>query len=275
MKITKRSFLSPLFLLFALSLILVNCDSGGSQYNSNSRGNYTYVEEGLDKVIKQHRDKRDFTILLYDMNYEGGKYVHQYQTLYPSTASDSLFEEEISPWYEVSPTFFQQNENNLGMELASRKDGIMSKEVAPAGYSQYVGNEQYGRWQQRDGGSFWEFYGKYALLSSVFNMFTMPARYSYWNDYDRYYRGRQPYYGGGYYGTTSYTSNTKRGKSSTWGKQPSSFKQQVRSRVSQSTSAIKNSNRNRTSNSNRTTRSSNRYNSGGSSSRSRGGGGGK
>lgn len=267
MKITKRLFSSPFLLLLALSWSLVNCDSGGS------RSSYTYVEEGLDKVIKQHRDKQDFTILLYDMNYENGKYVHQYQTLYPMSNTDSLFENEVSPWHEVSAAFFQQNENNLGMELASKKNGVIQKEVAPAGYSQYVGNEQYGRWVQRDGGSFWEFYGKYALLSSVFNMFAMPARYSYWNDYDRYYRGRDPYYGGGYYGTRSYTSNTDRGKSSTWGKQPSSFKQQVRSRVSQSSSTT--NSRNRTSTSSRTTRSSNRYNSGGSSSRGRGGGGGK
>lgn len=241
-----------LFVCSSFLLTLSSCSSGSG---------YRYVEEGLDKVIKQYREVPNYTILLYDMNYQNNQYVHKYQVLLQG--KDTSFNETLTDWLEVSPTFFQKNEGNLGMELASKKDGKLTKEVAPAGYSQYVGSERYGQWVQRDGGSFWEFYGKYALLSSVFNMFSRPAYYSSWNTYDRDYRGRStPYYGtGGYYGTGSYV-NTSSGKNTTWGKQPSSFKQKVRSQVNQSVSSSKRSSR--------TSRSSSRYSR--SSSRSRSGG---
>jgi len=247
-----KTNISPLyFLCFGALLALSGCFGGG----------YEYQEEGLDKVIKQHREEPNFTVLLYDMNYENGDYLHKYQLLIPEySGQDTSFRDEITPWYEVSPSYFQKHEQNLGMEMAVKEDGVVDKNVAPAGYNQYVGNEKYGRWEQRSGGSFWEFYGKYALLSSVFNMATMPARYSYYDTWNDSYRGRRPYYGpNDYYGTRRYTS-TSAGRNTTWGRQPSSFKQRVRQQVRQSSSR-------------RTSRSSNRYSR--SRSRSRSGGFGK
>jgi hypothetical protein len=241
----------------AVPILVGTCDR-----QNTSATSYEYSEEGLDKIIKQYREYPDFTVLLHDMDYANNDYVHKYQVLIEKP--DSTFEEETSGWLQVSPAFFQQHENNLGMEIVSKEDGVVKRDVAPAGYSQYVGNPQYGQWKQRNGGSFWEFYGKYALLSSIFNMASRPAMYDYWDTYDRRYRGTSgPYYGpGGYYGTRTYTQ-TNKGSQTSWGNKPESFKQRVRNRVSQSST--------RTNRSNRVTRSSSRYSSS-SSYRSRGGG---
>ncbi|MCF8365261.1 MAG: hypothetical protein K9H16_05740 [Bacteroidales bacterium] len=251
----KNIFYFPIKITSILAILVMmagGCSSGGG-----------YTEEGLDTVIKEYRESPDLTILLYDQNYEGNKYQHQYQVLLP--LPDSTIDARVTKFYPVSDNFFNENIDNLGMELANKKDGIVNKTVAPAGYSQYVGNPNYGRWTERNGSSFWEFYGQFAFMNSMFHMFSSPARYSYWNDYSRNYApGGRTYRGpNNYYGTDSYMkSNT--GKSTSWSKKPSSFRSDVRSRVQRSSTASKS----------KVSRSSSRYSSS-SSSRSRSGGFGK
>lgn len=251
MKRNKRFFIFSTFAAFLL-IITAGCNSG-----------YRYTEEGLDTVIKQYRDTPDYTIILYDQNYENGKYLHQYQVLIPKT--DSTFDTQVTEFLPVSDRFFNANIDHLGMEMAHKKDGIVSKNVAPAGYSQYVGNPHYGHWVQRDGNSFWAFYGKYAFMSSMFHMMATPARYGYWNDYNRNYAPYGKSYTGPnhYYGTKSYM-NSRNGKNTSWSRQSSSFRNDVRSRVQRSASTSKS----------RVSRSGSRYSSR-SGSRSRGGGFGK
>lgn len=149
----------------------------------------------------------------------------------------------------------------MGMEIvAKNEEGEVSRTASPPGYSNYVGNPQYGHWVNRGGNSFWEFYGKYALMSSLFNMAAFPVRRSYYDTYRDDYFGRRPYYGpsgsgGRMYGTgSSYTRNVK--PNTRWSRNPSSssFKQRVRNSVS---------------------RSNSRYSSSGGSMRSRSGGFGK
>lgn len=252
MKKAKHAFSIKNMLFYVLGALFIGGCTSGSRY----------AEEGLDTVIKDHREARDFTVLLYDQNYEGGKYQHQYQVILPV---DDTVESKVTAFYPVSDRFFNAHVDHLGMELANKKDGIVNKTVAPAGYSQYVGNPKYGQWTERNGNSFWEFYGKFAFMNSMFHMFSSPARYGYWNDYQRNYAPRGRAYRGpnNYYGTQSYMkSNT--GKSSTWSKKPSSFRSDVRSRVQRSSTASKS----------KVNRSSSRYSSS-SSSRSRSGGFGK
>ncbi|MTI20162.1 hypothetical protein E1176_03945 [Fulvivirga sp. RKSG066] len=197
----------------------------------------------IDNIVKSLSDKPDFSIILYDMDAEGSGsstvYKHQYKIVVPE--GDTVTARETQ-WYTVSDVFFDQNVNNMGMEIVTKKDGQLKKQVSPAGYNHYVGNEKYGRWTERNGGSFWEFYGKYAFMSSMFNMMAYPARRSYYDDYygGGYYRSGRPYYGPGgqVYGTKSYTSSGT-GKNSTWGNKPSSFKNTVRSRVSRSATNTK------------------------------------
>ena len=215
-------------------------------------------------------DLQNFSIILHDMDYDDGtdKYKHQYQIVkeQPDTVTS-----EITQWYDVTDIEFNKNIENMGMEIASKKDGVVKKVAAPPGYSNSVGNEKYGQWKTRsDGTSFWEFYGQYMFISSMFNMMSYPVSRGYYDDYGRSYRSGRSYYGpssGGksMYGTNSSYNSSK--TSSKWGSKPSSFKSSVRSKVSRSASrstAAKNS---------RTSRSSSRYSS--SSSRSRSGGYGK
>ena len=71
----------------------------------------------------------------------------------------------------------------LGMALLTKKDGTFDDVVAPPGYA-LVGDEKYGRWREdNSGGSFWEFYGKYALISSLFGGWYSPIHR---NDYRAY-----------------------------------------------------------------------------------------
>ncbi len=228
-----------------------------SRCSSSSNGNqdYAYQEEGLDKVIKQHMNDQDYTVILADMNYEDPTYYHKYQVIVPLT--DTTFDTQETEWLTVSPMFFESHKNALGMEVASKTNGVLEKSIAPAGYSQYIGNEKYGRWKERDGGSFWEFYGKYAFMSNMFHLMTYPARYGYYNNYYNSYRGRGAYYGpNGYYGTSSYSSSNA-GRNTTWGQKPQSFKDRVNSRVSRSSKTQ------RSRNSSRYSKSSTRSRSGG------------
>jgi hypothetical protein len=151
--------------------------------------------------------------------------------------------EEITDWQPVGEDFFNANLDNMGMEIAAKgTDGKVTKGVSPPGYGAYVGNEKYGQWVQRDGGSFWEFYGKFAMMNAMFNMMAFPVRRSYWNDYrGGYYGTGRGYYGPrgsdgrNTYGTNS-RYNTTTNKSSTWSSNASnnSFKQRVRTSTPQS-----------------------------------------
>ena len=187
----KRTSLIVLSLTLALFLA---CGGG----NRRTR----FIKNPTDTIIRDMPDGRVFTILLYDMNVEGNfveNFYHQYRIIQekePGVPTDS-----ITDWMEVSESYFKQHQDDMGMELASRgEDGQLNKTVGPPGYSNYVGNEKYGSWQQdSNGNSFWAFYGKFAFMNAMFNMMTYPARRSYYDDYRGNYYGRgRAYYGPGF-----------------------------------------------------------------------------
>lgn len=224
-----------------------------------------YKKNPVDELIRDMNDIPNFSIILYDMEFEENTfgsdvYRQKYQII---TTKDDEIDVEETDWKEVPRTYFESHVNDMGMEIASKVDGKLSKTTAPAGYSQFVGNSQYGQWTNRGGSSFWEFYGKYAMMSSLFNLMS-PVPRGYYNDYSSNYRNtNRPYYGSSANGGTSYgTSSTmkNRGTTSSWSKSQSAFKSSVQSRVSRSKSRATTS---------RTGRSSS------SSYRSRGGGFGK
>ncbi len=267
--------------IIVVFFIAKTCGGGNSSSTRTTSTSSTvtkksYQKSPVDNLIKELNAEQNFSIVLFDMDANEGSnnYRHQYQVIIqrPDTVLESK-----STWKNVSETFFSQNLNNMGMEIASKKDGVVTKQAVPAGYNHYVGNEKYGRWENRGGSSFWAFYGQYAFMSHMFNMGSY--RRSYYNDYRSggYYGGSRGYYGprGGspVYGTNSYTSSTS-GRNSKWGSKPSTFKDKVRSRVSRSSSTSNARTSTRTKTPTRTKRSSSRYRSS-SSSRSRSGGFGK
>ncbi len=244
----------PSYLLYFIPLLLISCRSND------------FEKSPVDELVRDMTDTPVYSIILYDMDEEGSffkDYKHQYRIIKESKEGATP-EEEITDWMPVSEDFFNRNIDNMGMEIAAKSaDGTVSKTAAPPGYSNYVGNEKYGQWQQGSNGqSFWAFYGQYALLSSLFNMGGFPARRSYYDGYRGARQAGRPYYGpttgNGQrtFGTNSqYTTTTK--PNTTWRNNPSS-------RAARSSTQ-------------RTSRAGSRYGSGSSSSRmrSRGGGFGK
>jgi predicted small lipoprotein YifL len=178
--------------LFALMMTFMLASCGGEGY----------IKYPVDEIVKQTpKDKLPLSVILYDMDVKGSRRMNKYKVI--TNVDDSTKKKEtITPWKRVSKQDFAKNYNNMGMELASKRidstgKEIVSKVPAPPGYSNYVGNKQYGQWRTNSNGeSFWSFYGKYMFLSSMFNMATYPVRRSYYSNYRRNYYGRRPYYGG-------------------------------------------------------------------------------
>ena len=215
-----------------VSVILISC------------GDEEFQKSPLDEIIRDIPRDDMFTIILYDMDVEGDflqRYFHKYQVIRDNQVEDAR--EVISDWHEVGEREFNNYVNDMGMEIASRDSaGNLSKTVAPPGYNNYVGNEKYGRWENRNGSSFWAFYGQYAFMSSMFRMGSYPVSRGYYSDWRSNYAGTSKrYYGpssGGrsYYGTSS-AYNNNRSRRSTWSSKSSSFKNNVTSRTSRSSSS--------------------------------------
>lgn len=248
-----------LIILAVLALFIQACSPGGP----------TFQKDPVDDLIKDMSEVPDFSILLYDMDFneETEQYLHQYRILKEPQGVDSILT-ETTGWLPVSSAYFNEHIEDMGMTIVTKTNGTVDKKVSPPGYNQYVGNEKYGQWQQNsDGTSFWEFYGKYALLRSVLGFGLSPIHYGGWYDYRRnYYPYGRAYYGADNgsrrFGTGgSHLSN--RSSAANWTKKDQNFKSKVRSRVQRSSSRTQRSNR-----------SGSRYRSG-SSSRGRGFGGGK
>lgn len=152
----------------------------------------------------------EYAVILEDMKEEGSLFkdhYHRYRILTGrSTGGDSLeYDTRTTDWIKVDDETYEQYRDNLGMTVLSKTpDGEVTDTAYPPGY-QYVGNERYGNWaSQPGGGSFWVFYGQYALLRNLtggFGTTTRVPRGEY-NDYLNHRRRGQPYYAGGKYGTS-------------------------------------------------------------------------
>ncbi|MEQ8768786.1 MAG: hypothetical protein RL885_33075 [Planctomycetota bacterium] len=103
-----------------------------------------------------------------------------------------------SEWQNVSASVFERHRNHLGMTLESKPKGLYDEEAqqlaAPPGYN-YVGNPHYGRWESRNGSSFWVFYGQYRLMNDLFWGGSRNISRSDWNNYDTHRRQGKTYYG--------------------------------------------------------------------------------
>lgn len=226
----KKIFLATLMLLF-----LAGC---GKEYKKPP------VD---DLITKLNNEKVPmYSIILSDMDVDGTffkDYKHKYQII---KQFDSIkIKDETTDWIEISEEVFWENENYLGMEIASKgADGKVSKAIAPAGYNNYVGNPKYGNWVNSGSGSFWQFYGQYMFLSSMMNLASGSVFRGEYDDYNRNYRNRKPYYGpmsGGSYKYGTYGSYTTKTKPASFGEKISkiksgsqSFKEKVNNKVSRS-----------------------------------------
>ena len=155
----------------------------------------------LETLKRDLKDVPTYSIVLEDMREEGTfvkNYFHRYLVVLPEESSQTQ-------WFEVPKNYYNKNIDFMGMALVTKKDGIIDNVVAPPGYSM-VGDERYGRWREdNSGNSFWEFYGKYALISSLFGGWYSPIHR---NDYHAYQRDRamgKPFFGSNkQYGSTGH-----------------------------------------------------------------------
>ncbi len=165
----------PVLLLF---LILSGC-GGGEEVPP------------VQKINKALKDFPTYSIILEDMKAEGNfskSRFHKYRVVQEDTAWST-------EWYQVSKDYYKSHENLLGMSLLSKKEGKVESDVAPPGYA-YVGDPAYGKWRDDgSGGSFWEFYGKYALISSLMGGWYSPIYRTDFDMYKKHRKSRKPFFG--------------------------------------------------------------------------------
>ncbi|MGB1041885.1 MAG: hypothetical protein ACPGU6_00695 [Tenacibaculum sp.] len=252
--------MKKLLFVLAISTVFVSCSTSTKPARKVST-------EPTEKIIRDHK-WGDFSIVLDDMRIEDEPdfmvYQHKYKIL--TLQEDSLHVKK-TPWRTVNKKYFKDHENDLGMEVASKHNGKLSRITQPVGFGWAIGNEKHGDWEEVKKDS--------TLTSSSHNSHrrwrtsgTSPffwywlgtRRSTYRNDYNRYqsnYNAGRSYYGntnGNYtYGTRSNYQRTNR----------SSFFSRKTKNASRWNSLT-----------NRNSRSSSRY-SNGSSTRSRSGGFGK
>jgi len=157
------------------------------------------VGSPLETIKARMTDVPTYSIILEDMRTSGNfirAYHHKFRVVEPEDAT-------TTDWMDVSEKFYKAHGPHLGMSLYSKKDGEAVAGTTPPGYA-YVGDSRYGQWREdRRGNSFWEFYGKYALISHFLGGWYRPV---YRNDYNNYrsYRSRNRTYFGrnNQYGST-------------------------------------------------------------------------
>ena len=157
--------------------------------------------ERLQRELDRHPE---YSVVLADMREEGTfstDYWHQYRvtTGQGEQGSDDLvFAENIRDWERVDRRTYDRYQPYLGMVILSKgPDGNVNQNQHPPGY-QHVGNDRYGQWRDDGrGGSFWEFYGRYALISHMIGGFGRPIYRNDWNTYRGYRDRGQPYFGSG------------------------------------------------------------------------------
>lgn len=161
----------------------------------------------IQKIINALREKPSFSIILEDMKKEGNfvpRHLHKYRIVIDN-------ESQTTDWLVVPLKYYKDNQAYLGMTLISKKDGEINSTANPPGF-EHVGDKKYGNWvSDSRGGSFWEFYGKYALFSTLLGGLHRPIYRNDYNSYRRYRNSNLPYFGGNnQYGTNgSLTKKTR------------------------------------------------------------------
>lgn len=124
-----------------------------------------------------------YSIILEDMK-RSGNFIPTYAHRYRVVEAEKRY---TTDWIQVPEKYYKMNEPFLGMSVYTKKEGEEITTATPPGYA-YVGDSRYGHWRQdRNGGSFWEFYGKYALISHLMGGWYRPV---YRTDYDAFRNNR-------------------------------------------------------------------------------------
>lgn len=202
-------------------------------------GNMLSYEEPVLAILRRSLyDVDSYSIILFDA--DPATRTHSYLVL---KNIDGEIEEELTPEYTVSEAFFNEHAEHVGMTIAAKnEEGQYTDIASPAGYYNFVDNDDYGQWEDGDdGGQVWQFNERHAfllvMLGYTHNLHMKRQRYS---DYQRHHRSGKAYYGRSnnltsndtYYGTRGRVS--KRFYSQNPVTKRQTFKERVRERVQRS-----------------------------------------
>ncbi len=168
------------------------------------------ASDPLETLQQELAPYPEYTVVLNDYTQEGNffpSYFQQYKVVVGEEQPNSdalVYRDETREFVEVGKNLYDQYQPYLGMAILSKTpEGEVTDTPFPPGY-QYVGNPQYGSWQNDgNGNQFWQFAGQYLLLSTIFNAFDGPrVSRRDWGGYTTARRSSQPYFGSGNrYGT--------------------------------------------------------------------------
>ena len=144
----------------------------------------------VEEMQKSLANAPEYMILLEDMR-EEGRFFTDYYHKYKVIQGDR---QRVTAWIEVPESVYRKYESFLGMALAAKSDKGVNNTPHPAGYH-YVGNPNYGRWDNRGGSSFWVFYGQYALMRDLMGWGGRSIQQADYNDYRTSRDRGRPYYG--------------------------------------------------------------------------------
>lgn len=152
-----------------------------------------WKENPVDDLVEKYQSKKPVSIVLKDMDLIDDDYFHRYLILYEEGGE---MKSDSTDWLEVNENFFLLNAENLDMVILSIDEkGNIDKLAAPPGFRSIIGNEKYGKWEDRNGQRVWVFFGQYMFYRHLFGW---GGRTIYWNNYNHYrtnYYGSRPYYG--------------------------------------------------------------------------------
>jgi len=121
-----------IFISFSV-IFLISC--GGTVVPSNP----------LKEMKRKFESKDAYTILLADMDLEDNQFKHKYTILDIDNANRVTARK--TEWINVNDDFFYLHEDNLGMEILSKSpNGKINNLVSPPGFTNFIGNINYGQW---------------------------------------------------------------------------------------------------------------------------------
>jgi len=175
------------FFLLAFAVVLASAGCAGHH-------------DPLDTLRQDLAPYAQYSVILEDMRVEGNflpDHEHRYKVVLAEKGGEEpTFRDRDTGWVEVSDEVYDRYRQCLGMTvLAKSEEGKVTRDCYPPGY-RYVGNSRYGRWRTDSrGGSFWEFYGKYALMRTMFDMGTGSIHRRDWDGYRDARTTGRPFFG--------------------------------------------------------------------------------
>jgi hypothetical protein len=147
------------------------------------------------------------------MDLKDDQYLHKYTVIDIKKNSEVAISE--TDWKKVDDNFFYLHEDDLGMEVLSKKiDGKLNNLVTPPGFSNFIGHTDYGAWTSSSSAfQVWTFKPQYAELENKLGLTDLSITHDEFIEYQGKYLNNRPYYGP----KTGTSDSTKYGtRSSHW-----------------------------------------------------------